>query len=82
MITPITPSPARGPRAASLALVALEGLPCGCVAGVYRARPTLVEVELVEAKGPHCLFHAHRLGQVTRLGVPEYWETEGDEAQV
>jgi hypothetical protein len=58
-------------RAAAMTLLNLETLPCGCVAGVYQARPTVVEVEFVEAKGPHCLFSRHRTGQVTRLGVPE-----------
>ena len=53
-----------------LTLVALESLPCGCVAGVYHANP-IVEVELVEAKGPHCVFVEHRSGKVMRLGVPE-----------
>ena len=77
-----TPSMARGTRAASLTLVALATLPCGCVSGVYRARPTVVEVELVEAKGPHCRFYRHQAGNVTRLGMPDQWETEGTEAQV
>lgn len=58
-------------RAASMTLLNLETLPCGCVAGVYQARPTAVEVEFVEAKGPHCVYARHRTGQVTRLGVPE-----------
>ena len=58
-------------RAAAMTLLALETLPCGCVAGVYQARPTVVEVEFVEAKGPHCVFSRHRTGHVTRLGVPE-----------
>jgi hypothetical protein len=58
-------------RAAAMTLLNLETLPCGCVAGVYQARPTVVEVEFVEAKGPHCLFSRHRSGHVTRLGVPE-----------
>jgi len=31
----------------------------------------VVEVEFVEAKGPHCVFSRHRTGHVTRLGVPE-----------
>jgi hypothetical protein len=38
---------------------------------VYQARPSVVEVEFVEAKGPHCVFARHRAGHVTRLGVPE-----------
>ena len=54
-----------------MTLLALEPLPCGCVAGVYQARPTAVEVEFVEAKGPHCLFPGHRDGQVSRLGMSE-----------
>jgi hypothetical protein len=58
-------------RAASMPLVALEALPCGCIAGVYQAPPSVVEVEFVEAKGPHCLFSRHRAGHVTRLGMPE-----------
>ena len=58
-------------RAAIMTLLALETLPCGCVAGLYQARPTVVEVEFVEAKGPHCVFSRHRTGHVTRLGVPE-----------
>ena len=83
-LTRYMPNPpmVRGTREASLSLVNLETLPCGCVSGVYRARPTVVEVELVEAKGPHCLFYGHRAGQVTRLGVPDQWETEGGEALV
>jgi hypothetical protein len=76
------PSLARGTRGASLSLVNLETLPCGCVSGVYRARPTVVEVELLEAKGPHCLFYRHQAGQVTRLGLPDQWETESGEALV
>lgn len=66
----IAPTPARH-RAAAMTLLALEPMPCGCVAGVYQARPSVVEVEFVEAKGPHCVFARHRTGHVTRLGVPE-----------
>ena len=61
----------RPPRAAALTLVTLESLPCGCVSGVYHANPTIVELELVEAKGPHCIYEEHRPGGVVRLGVPE-----------
>ena len=53
-----------------LELQALESLPCGCVSGVYQANPVM-ELELVEAKGPHCVFMEHRPGGVVRLGVPE-----------
>jgi hypothetical protein len=66
----IAPTPGRH-RSAAMTLLALETMPCGCVAGVYQARPTVVEVEFVEAKGPHCVFSGHRAGQVTRLGMPE-----------
>ena len=52
-------------------LEALEGLPCGCVAAAFRARPWDVAVVSLEAKGPHCVFSRHRTGHVTRLGVPE-----------
>ena len=58
-------------RAARLSLIALESLPCGCVSGVYQATPMVVEVELVEAKGPHCVFVEHRMGGVVRLGLPD-----------
>jgi hypothetical protein len=72
----------RTSRAAALTLVALESLPCGCISGVYQASPTVVELELVEAKGPHCLHLAHRLGSVVRLGLPEEISLIGDEAIV
>jgi len=57
-----------------MTLLALETLPCGCVAGVFQARPMPVEVEFVEAKGPHCVFSGHRAGQVNRLGMSESHE--------
>jgi hypothetical protein len=84
MTTPPPVSVAQGSRAPSpaLSLVALETWPCGCVSGVYRARPTVVEVEMLEAKGPHCRFYRHQTGLVTRLGMPDQWETEGSEAEV
>ena len=65
---PTAPGVARG---ALMTLVALESMPCGCVSGVYESTPTLVEVELVEAKGPHCVFIEHRAGGVVRLGLVE-----------
>ena len=52
-----------------MTLLALETMPCGCVAGVYQARPVALEVEFVEAKGPHCVFSRHQAGQINRLGV-------------
>ena len=75
-------SPTRASRAAALTLVALESLPCGCISGVYQASPTVVELELVEAKGPHCLYGAHRQGGVVRLGLPEDISLESSEATV
>jgi hypothetical protein len=69
-------------RAASMPLLALETMPCGCVAGVYQARPSVVEVEFVEAKGPHCVFSGHRTGRVTRLGVPDAMVAETGEPLV
>jgi hypothetical protein len=60
-------------------LEALEGLPCGCVAAAYRARPWDVSVVSLEAKGPHCILAGHAMGQILRLGDPSEFETEGDE---
>jgi hypothetical protein len=40
-----------------------------------------VEVELVEATGPHCLYDEHRMGDVVRLGLPEILEP-GNETTV
>ena len=74
--------PTRSSRAAALTLVALESLPCGCISGVYQANPTIVELELVEAKGPHCVYGAHRAGGVVRLGLPEELSFEGTEPTV
>ena len=69
-------------RPAALSLVGLESLPCGCVSGIYQASPTVVEVELVEAKGPHCVYLGHRAGGVVRLGLPEDVTYGGAEAVV
>jgi hypothetical protein len=49
-------------------LEALEGLPCGCVAAAYRARPWDVAVVSLEAKGPHCILAGHAPGQILRMG--------------
>ena len=60
-------------------LEALEGLPCGCVAAAYRARPWDVAVVSLEAKGPHCILPVHASGQVLRLGDPaEFDDDESD----
>jgi hypothetical protein len=65
-----------------MTLVTLQTMPCGCIAATYRARPALVELELVEAKGPHCRFYGHRTGQVISLGLSESEEGRGPEPTV
>ena len=75
----LQPMTSRSSRAA-LTLLALESLPCGCVSGVYQANPSVVELELLEAKGPHCVYGQHRLGGVVRLGLPEEILYTGDES--
>ena len=59
-------------------LEALEGLPCGCVAAAYRARPWDVAVVSLEAKGPHCILAGHNSGQVLRLGDPAEFDDDGE----
>ena len=59
-------------------LEALEGLPCGCVAAAYRARPWDVGVVSLEAKGPYCILAGHASGQILRLGDPEEFEDEDE----
>ena len=79
------PSMASGVGASALTLLTLQAMPCGCVAAVYQAPLTVVEVELLEAKGPHCRFYGHRPGQVVRMGVADpLWEgtAGGGESQV
>ncbi len=60
-------------------LEALEGLPCGCVAAAFRARPWDVAVVSLEAKGPHCNLAGHTSGQVLRLGDPSEFDEDDDE---
>lgn len=69
---------ARGQAEAQLELERLEGLPCGCVVAVQRARHSLVRFVSVEAKGPHCSFASHRTDRVLRIGNPIGW-SENDE---
>jgi hypothetical protein len=78
---PVISPVASGSRAAALSLVTLQAMPCGCVAAVYLARPTVVEVDIVEAKGPHCRFFYHQAGEVISLGVPDLASEEGGEPQ-
>jgi hypothetical protein len=44
-----------------------RALPCGCVAGEYRALPEAFNLLRVDAKGPHCRRREHELDQV--LGI-------------
>ena len=64
------------PSATLFELEALEGLPCGCVAAAYRARPWDVAVVSLEAKGPHCILNGHANGQILRLGDQSEFEDE------
>ena len=52
-----------------LELVALDNLPCGCVAAAFRAKPWDLAVVSIEAKGPHCPNHGHAQGRVLELGA-------------
>ena len=67
---------AHRPGGRSLSLIGLESLPCGCVASVYRAGSATVEVALVEAKGPHCVFWAHETGGVMRMRIAAHVHDE------
>jgi hypothetical protein len=49
------------------------------VAAAYRARPWDVALVSLEAKGPHCLFPGHRMGQVLHFGDPLLDEDEEDD---
>ena len=62
-------------------LEALEGLPCGCVAAAYRAKPWDVAVVSLEAKGPHCILAGHASGQVLRLGDPAEFDDDEEESE-
>ena len=69
-------------KTTALMLIGLESMPCGCISGVYRARTNGVEVGLVEAKGPHCLFSSHRAGDVVWLGGSDEYAETGRESRV
>jgi hypothetical protein len=62
-------------------LEALEGLPCGCVAAAYRAKPWDVAVVSLEAKGPHCILAGHESGQILRLGDPSEFDEDDEEVE-
>ena len=57
-------------------------MPCGCVAGVYRAGSADLEWERVEAKGPNCPHFWHQMGRIVRLGLADEWDLEGHEPLV
>ena len=73
---PSAPSDRRAPFSSSKRS---KGMPCGCVAAAYRARPWDVAVVSLEAKGPHCILPGHTSGQILRLGDPSEFEEEDDE---
>ena len=68
-----------GRTPALLELVALDNLPCGCVAAAYRAKPWDLAVVSIEAKGPHCPNHVHVQGRVLELGAVSDLLGEEDE---
>jgi len=73
------PQPVRRvPSTAQLELERLEGLPCGCVVAVQRARPTQVRFVSIEAKGPHCVFASHSTERVLRIGDLTDWPDDED----
>jgi hypothetical protein len=55
-------------RSTPFELQSLQALPCGCVAGGFRARSLSVDLVSLEAKGPHCPFDDHAAGGVLELG--------------
>jgi hypothetical protein len=67
--------------AAELELERLEGLPCGCIVAVQRARPSLVRFVSIEAKGPYCSFPSHRTDRVLQIGDPAGWSDDNDDAE-
>jgi len=54
-----------------MTLLSLAALPCGCVFGLYRAEPGVVELGLLEARGPYCVRALHRQGAVVQFGVAD-----------
>jgi hypothetical protein len=57
-----------GRTPALLELIALDNLPCGCVAAAYRAKPWDLAVVSIEAKGSYCPNVVHLQGRVLELG--------------
>jgi hypothetical protein len=69
----------RGSSFLMLEFQELAGLPCGCVAAFYHARPWGVPIVAVEAKGPYCPRDHHSVGEVLELGdTTEESDNAGD----
>jgi hypothetical protein len=69
----IAPLPSQPAGLMQLELLGLESLPCGCVAGDFRASPLDVEIVSIEAKGPLCPRPGHQVGEtldLSDLGEP------------
>jgi hypothetical protein len=58
-----------------------QALPCGCVAGEYRALPWAFNVTRLEVKGPHCQRSEHAPDQVLDVEVTIQDEEE-DEVEI
>lgn len=69
-------------RPLDLELLALESLPCGCVAGDYRALPLDVEIVSIEAKGPHCFRRDHLVGETVDMADMAALDDEGSLADL
>jgi hypothetical protein len=79
---PHTVAPIASTRLVSrLEFEALQALPCGCVAGSFRAMPWGVEFVRLEAKGPHCFRAEHKAGSVLSLETELEEEAEIPELQ-
>ena len=81
MAVPAASTSSVRPTGTVFELEALEGMPCGCVAAAYRARPWDVAVVSLEAKGPHCILPGHASGQILRLGDPSEFDEDDDEEE-
>ena len=68
------------PAATVFELEALEGLPCGCVAAAYRARPWDVAVVSLEAKGPHCILAGPRQRSDSASGRSAEFDEDEEES--
>jgi hypothetical protein len=55
-------------------LEALDPLPCGCVAGIFRVGHQDLRVMSLEAKGPYCLTYGHSQGRIVEPGEDEVFD--------